>query len=105
MKRNVTILAGLLFVMIAGSVMTSNMGFSVPVILQTADPSGSYFAAPPGQALSFIALTGFLLFNLIGMGATIAFLLWYLNGQVKVVENIPTRSEQESADDALPGTS
>ncbi len=53
--------------------------------VQCADPSCSVFLAEPWQAGQFILLVGFILFNMVGMGATIALVLWFLNKQVATV--------------------
>lgn len=45
-------------------------------IKQVEDPQASTFLATPGQAEQLILGTGFILFNLIGIGATIALLMW-----------------------------
>ena len=103
MKRGVGFLAILLIVMIAGSVLTTGVWDGLPVMHQTADPMGSYFQAPPGKAAFFFLVVGFILFNMIGMGATIAFIMWFFNREVKVTHQMPNRSEQSvSASEALP---
>ncbi|MCY3836262.1 MAG: hypothetical protein OXF83_07500 [Anaerolineaceae bacterium] len=45
-------------------------------IQQVEEPQASTFLATPGQAEQLVLATGFILFNLIGMGATIALLMW-----------------------------
>lgn len=45
-------------------------------IQQVGEPQASTFLATPGQAEQLVLATGFILFNLIGMGATIALLMW-----------------------------
>ncbi len=45
-------------------------------IEQVEDPQASVFVATPGQAEQLILGVGFILFNMIGIGATIALLMW-----------------------------
>lgn len=45
-------------------------------IQQVEDPQASTFVATPGQAQQLVLGTGFILFNMIGIGATIAILMW-----------------------------
>lgn len=45
-------------------------------IEQVEDPQASTFVATPGQAEQLILSVGFILFNMIGIGATIALLMW-----------------------------
>ena len=105
MKRGVAVLAFLLIVMIIGGILTTGVWGGVPTIEQTANPLGSYFRTTPGQATVFFLVVGFILFNLIGIGATIALALWFFNREVKVTENRPNRSEQVNADaEVLPET-
>lgn len=50
--------------------------------VQCADPACSVFVSEPWQTGQFLLLVGFVLFNLIGIGATLAILFWFLNKQV-----------------------
>ncbi len=45
-------------------------------IQQVEDPEASAFVATPGQAEQLILGVGFILFNVLGIGVTIAFLMW-----------------------------
>jgi hypothetical protein len=103
-KRGVGLLAILLIIMIAGSVLTAGVWGGLPVMHQTADPMGSYFMATPGKAAFFFLVVGFILFNLIGMGATIALAMWFFNREVKVTQQRPNRSDVVATNqaDALP---
>src|SRR5688572_31336445 len=80
--------------MIAGSVLTTGIWDGLPIMRQTADPMGSYFDATPGKAAFFFLVVGFILFNLIGMGATIALAMWFFNREVKVTEQMPNRADR-----------
>lgn len=54
--------------------------------VQCADAACSTFLAEPWEAGQFILLVGFILFNMIGIGATLALLFWFLNKQVATVK-------------------
>ncbi len=54
--------------------------------VQCADPACSVFAAEPWEAGQLILLIGFIMFNLVGMGATIALLFWFLSKQIANVK-------------------
>ena len=65
--------------------------------VQCADPSCSVFLAEPWQAGQFILLVGFILFNMIGIGATLAIVLWFLNKQVATVRAQRSASADQTA--------
>lgn len=66
--------------------------------IQTDDPEASVFVATEWQAQQFFLLVGFLLFNLIGIGVTIAIIMWFLSRQVAVVgANAPASSGDKSS--------
>ncbi|MGJ3239017.1 MAG: hypothetical protein ACFE0Q_09970 [Anaerolineae bacterium] len=104
MKRGVLILGFLLAVTVAGGVLTSGVGFGIPIIQQTTDPAASAFMATNNQALLFLGVVGFILFNVIGAGLTLAFIFWLLNKQVKIAQETPTLEErrQQEETNALP---
>ncbi len=54
--------------------------------IQTANPEASAFLAPDWQAQQFVLLVGFIIFNLIGMGVTIAIVVWLLSRQVAIAK-------------------
>ena len=61
------------------SVLLLNIGSDqlIPATIdQVEDPQASTFVATPGQAEQLVLTVGFILFNLIGIGATIALLMW-----------------------------
>jgi len=101
-RRGAAVLAFLVIVMIAGGVLTSNVGLEIPTLIQSDDPNASYFEATPVQATQFVLWVGFVLFNVLGAGVTVMVLLWLGNWGVKSVENLPTRSEREADNDSLP---
>ena len=104
MKRGVFILGFLLAITIAGGVLTAGVGFGIPLIQQSTDPSASVFMATNDQALMFVGLVGFVLFNVVGAGLTLAFVLWLLNKQVKIANEMPTL-EERNEQEALPKAS
>lgn len=53
---------------------------------QCADAACSVFMAEPWEAGQLLLLVGFILFNLIGIGATLALLFWFLSKQVANVK-------------------
>ena len=103
MKRGVFILGFLLAITIAGSVLTAGLAFDIPTIIQSTDPAASVFMATNNQAMMFVGLVGFVLFNIVGAGLTLALVLWFLNKQVKIAKEMPTleeRREQEALPEA-----
>lgn len=54
-------------------------------VIQTRNPEASPFMAADWQAHQFFLLTGFIIFNLVGMGVTIALIIWFLSRQVASV--------------------
>ena len=103
MKRGVLILGFLLAITIAGGILTADVAFGIPLIRQSMDPSASVFMATNDQALLFVGLVGFVLFNVVGAGLTLALVLWLLNKQVKIANEMPTleeRREQEALPEA-----
>jgi hypothetical protein len=74
-------------------------------VVQTDNPDASVFESVPWKAEQLVLLIGFLLFNLIGIGVTLALIMWFLNRQVKSVQGSepPARapaSDSESAEAA-----
>jgi hypothetical protein len=54
--------------------------------IQTDNPEASAFLAADWQAQQFFLLIGFLIFNLIGIGVTIAIIMWLLSRQVAIAK-------------------
>jgi hypothetical protein len=104
-KRGVAILAFLVIITIAGGVLTSGLGIELPFIKQTAEPMASVFEAPGEKALWLLAMIGFIVFNVIGAGLTIAFIFWFLNREVKVANSMPMLDKGESQEKAIVETS
>lgn len=81
MKALATV-ALVLVILLAGGAITSNLLSSDLAIQQTTDPSGDFLTATPDQAVAFILVTGFIIFNVIGAGLTLLIVFWVLNHQV-----------------------
>ena len=79
-----------LVVLLAGGAITSNLLSSDLAIQQTTDPSGDFLTATPDQAVAFILVTGFIIFNVLGAGMTLMILFWLLNRQVTAVRQAPS---------------
>lgn len=78
-------IALVLVILLAGGAITSNLLSSDLAIQQTTDPSGDFLTATPDQAVAFILVTGFILFNVLGAGLTLMIVFWLLNRQVTAV--------------------
>lgn len=104
MNRGVLILGFLLAITIAGGVLTAGIAFEIPILQQTTDPIASPFMATNGQALQLLAVIGFVIFNVVGAGLTLALVFWLLNKQVKIAKEMPTLDELREIEeqDALP---
>ena len=79
----------ILVILLAGGAITSNLLSSDLAIQQTTDPSGDFLTATPDQAVAFILVTGFILFNVLGAGLTLMIVFWLLNRQVTAVRQEP----------------
>ena len=83
--RQLGAIAILFIVLLGGGAITSNLLNSDLAIRQTTDPSGDFLTATPDQALAFLLMAGFVIFNVLGAGLTLALVFWLLNRQVTVV--------------------
>ena len=88
MKR-LGILAGIFIILLAGGGISAKILSSDLTIRQTLDPNGSVLTATPDQATAFILLAGFIIFNVLGAGLTLALVFWLLNRQVTIVQRSP----------------
>ena len=79
-----------LLVLLAGGAISSNLLSSDLAIQQTTDPSGDFLTATPDQAVAFILVTGFIIFNVLGAGLTLMIVFWLLNRQVTAVRQNPS---------------
>ncbi len=97
--RTIIVLAVVILILIAGGALTTliDSGTGPEVIpgakVQTADVEASVFDAAPWQAGQFFLLVGFILFNMVGIGATLAVIFWFLNRGVARAKAAPSRSE------------
>ena len=74
-----------LVILLGGGAITSNLLSSDLAIQQTTDPSGDFLTATPDQAVAFVLVTGFIIFNVLGAGLTLMIVFWLLNRQVTAV--------------------
>ncbi|GAB4323373.1 MAG: hypothetical protein Kow00117_11890 [Phototrophicales bacterium] len=89
--RKYAILAFCLMILAAGGVLTvidqaGGVGNLLPTLQQTADPAASTMAVEPWQAEQLFLLLGFIVFNMIGIAATIAFVMFVLHRNVRAVK-------------------
>ncbi|PJF28903.1 MAG: hypothetical protein CUN52_11100 [Phototrophicales bacterium] len=79
-----------ILIILAGGGMLSAIqqsgGFEriIPYLQQTSNPEASPAHATVWQAEQLVFFIGFVLVNLIGIGGTIAFVMWALDRQVRV---------------------
>ena len=90
MKRVAFVLGALLLVIIGGG-LTAQIAQqggrdAIPVfVIQTENPDASVFESVPWKAEQLVLFVGFVLFNMVGIAATIAIVMWLLHRQVKSV--------------------
>ncbi len=87
--RRFALFVVVMLILIAGGGLTAQLAASnndpgnfLPFLKQTADPNASVFDAVPWKSEQFFLFAGFVLFNLVGMGVTIAVVMWYLNREI-----------------------
>lgn len=85
---------------LSAQLASTNGAQNIPgAVIQTDDPEASVFVATEWQAQQFFLLVGFLLFNLIGIGVTIALIMWFLSRQVAVVQQTSTPAAPAARED------
>lgn len=99
--RRSSVLVGLVIILVAGGALTTVLSSSdltdlLPVLRQTNDASASTMDVLPWQAEQLFLLIGFILFNMIGIGATIALIVWLLNRQILVAKATTAEDEKDS---------
>ncbi|PJF21171.1 MAG: hypothetical protein CUN56_12445 [Phototrophicales bacterium] len=99
--RKYAILAFCLMILAAGGVLTvidqaGGVGNLLPTLQQTADPAASTMAVEPWQAEQLFLLLGFIIFNMIGIAATIAFVMFVLHRNVRAVKGDAAISEDSA---------
>lgn len=87
--RKYAFLVVILVILAAGGVLTAIQqagGFErvIPYLQQTSNPEASPAHATVWQAEQLIFFIGFVLVNLLGIGGTIAFIMWALDRQVRI---------------------
>jgi predicted membrane protein len=85
--RRLIILAGALLLLIIGGGLTSNLiatgGIPLPILTSTINPDASRAMLVPWKAEQFFLLIGFIIFNLVGIAATIAFIVYLLDRNMR----------------------
>lgn len=95
--RRLGFLVFVLVVLAAGGMLTTllaNGGVDnlLPFLHQTSNPEASTMMAEPWQLEQLFLLVGFILVNLLGIGVTIAIIVWFLNRQVSIVRSSGTNT-------------
>lgn len=89
MKR-LAIIAGVVILLLISGGLTMQLmvgGGPNPLFIeQVSSADASTLEAAPWQSEQLVLLVGFILFNLIGMGVTIAVVMWFLHRGVKQAE-------------------
>ncbi len=97
--RRLTFLIAALFILIAGGGLTMQLiaggGNLLPVLQQVSAPDASRTTVLPWKAEQLFLMVGFILFNLIGIGATLAALFWILDRGLR-------RSKAEASNESAP---
>ncbi len=91
--KNLLIVVGIAVLLVIGGGLTAQLrsvgpdGSLIPFFLVQSDsPEASTLEAAPWQAEQLVIFIGFIVFNLIGIAATIALVMWFLHRGVKVAE-------------------
>lgn len=100
--RRLAFLIVALFILIAGGGLTMQLvsggGSLLPVLQQVSAPDASPTTVLPWKAEQFFLMVGFILFNLVGIGATLAVLFWLLDRGLR-------RSQTEASSESAPEAS
>ncbi len=97
---------GVLLLVIIGGGLTAQIAQqgprdAIPVfVIQTENPDASVFESVPWKAEQLVLFIGFVLFNLIGIAATIAIIMWLLHRQVKSVSGGAPQAGKAAAEPA-----
>jgi hypothetical protein len=91
--RRIAFFAAILVLLIIGGGLTAQIAANdndpaavIPgLLIQTDNPDASVFESTPWKSIQLFLLVGFILFNMIGMGATLAIVMWFLHRQLKKV--------------------
>jgi hypothetical protein len=88
MMRVFAIIIAVILVLVIGGGLTAQIAQqggsgAIPVFVQqTENPDASVFETVPWKAEQLFLLVGFIVFNMMGIGVTIALIMWFLNRQV-----------------------
>ena len=87
MKRFIFLVV-LIALMMAGGFLTAqllsnNGSLHLPVLTQTAQPDASPTTMLPWKAEQFFLLIGFVIFNLVGIAATLALIFWFIDRGIR----------------------
>jgi nitrate/nitrite transporter NarK len=86
--RNFGILVVAIVLLLLGGGLTAQLANGditqvLPIIRQTNVGEASFIDPAPWQAQQFVIMVSFILFNLIGIAATLALVMWLLDRQVR----------------------
>lgn len=98
--RTLTVIIAVLVLLVIGGALTTILvgdGSLLPTIQQSNDPEASTLAAEGWQAEQFVLLVLFLVVNLVGIGVTIAGIMWVLSRGVKSAEVETALTEGDSS--------
>ena len=103
MKR-LLFFAVLMVILLAGGGLTallinSGSGTILPILQTVGSPDGSTAVVLPWKAEQFFLLVGFILFNLIGIVATLAIIFWFLDRGVRQARK---QAETSAASEVTP---
>lgn len=94
MKRFMILVAVLVVLVVGGTATVMISQGTIPgALVQTSNVEASVFTAANWQAQQFFLMIGFILFNLIGIGVTIAIIMWFLHRSVARARATETQSE------------
>lgn len=93
MKRLITLVA-LIVILIIGGGLTAQLiasnGEILPVLETVSNPDADRSVMMPWKAEQFFLMVGFILFNLVGIAATLAVIFWFIDRGIR-------RSKAEAA--------
>ena len=107
-KQRMAVLIAALFILAASGFITAILSGNeladvLPFLIQTSDPEANPLRAEPWQAEQIFLLIGFILFNMIGIGATIAVVMWLLHRGVREVHAEEVKMENTEPAEAEAG--
>lgn len=104
--KRLTIFVGFIVLLLIGGGLTAQLAATrsgeslLPALLiQSDNPEASTLQITPWQGEQLFLLVGFILFNLIGIGVTLAVVMWFLHRGVKIAEATENASSLAVQDD------